>query len=60
VGNRKGTMLKGYSWRGNDLIYVELFGEKLSDYALVISIKNISGDSFDNVVTEILKSFRFY
>ena len=59
VGNRKGTMLKGYSWRGNDLIYVELFGEKLSDYALVISIKNISGDGFDNVVTEILKSFRF-
>ena len=60
VGDRKATMLRGYSWRGNDLIYIELVGERVDKYVLVISIKNISGDSFENVVTEILKSFKFY
>lgn len=60
VGDRKATMLRGYSWRGNDLIYVELTGEKVDRYIMVISIKNISGDSFENIVSEILKSFKFY
>lgn len=60
VGDRKATMLRGYSWRGNDLVYIELTGEKIYKYALVISVKNISGDSFENIVTEILRSFKFY
>ena len=60
VGNRKATMLRGYSWRGNDLIYIEITGEKIDKYVLVISIKNLSGDDFENAVTEMLKSFKFY
>lgn len=60
VGDRKATMLRGYSWRGNDLIYMELTGQKVDKFVLVISIKNLSGDSFENIVSEILKSFRFY
>jgi len=60
VGDKKATMLRGYSWRGNDLIYIELVGERVDKYVLVISIKNLSGDSFDNTVKTILESFKFF
>lgn len=59
VGNKDATMLRGYSWRGNDLIYINISKEEESARALIISIKNLSGDSFDNVVTGVLNSFRF-
>lgn len=60
VGNKDATMLRGYSWRGNDLIYINISAEGKSNRILVISTKNISGDSFDNVITSVLKSFKFF
>jgi len=60
IGNRDGVMLKGYSWRGNDLIYVDISRESISRIILVISIKNLSGVSFEKKVNEIFKSFEYF
>jgi len=60
VGDRDAKMLKGYSWRGNDLIYIDVSNEKRYDTFLVISTKNASGESFEIVITGILESFRFF
>jgi hypothetical protein len=60
VGDRDGVMLRGYSWRGNDLIYVDITQTNQPNKVLVISIKNISGGSFEDVTDSILESFEFY
>ena len=60
VGDRDAIMLRGYSWRGNDLIYLNISNNERASKILVISVKNISGESFANVTDEILKSFRFF
>jgi hypothetical protein len=58
VGDRKGIMLRGYSWKGNDLIYIDL-SESRTKAVLTISLKNSSGENFENTVNSILKSFKF-
>lgn len=60
VGDRDGVLLRGYSWRGNDLIYVDITPTGKKNRVLVISIYNISGDSFKEVTDSILESFDFY
>ncbi|HOV97741.1 MAG TPA: hypothetical protein PLW49_01865, partial [bacterium] len=60
VGDRDAIMLRGYSWRGNDLIYLNISNDDRASKILVISIKNISGESFTNITNEILKSFKFF
>lgn len=60
IGGKNATMLRGYSWRRNDLIYINISEEGLANRILVISIKNLSGESFDNVVKIILESFKFF
>lgn len=59
VGDRDAIMLKGYSWRGNDLIYVDGSPGMDSSRIVVLSVKNISGDRFNNVVNRIMESFKF-
>jgi len=60
VGDRDAIMLRGYSWRGNDLIYLNISNDARASKILVISVKNISGESFTNITNEILKSFKFF
>ena len=60
VGNRDAVMLRRYSWRGNDLIYVDITPTGKRNQVLVISIKNITGDDFEDVTDSILESFKFY
>ena len=60
VGDRTGVMLRGYSWKGNDLIYINTTDRPNSGVALVISIQNYSGESFEKKVEDIFKSFVFY
>ena len=52
-------MLKGYSWRGNDLIYVDGSPNMNASRIVVLSVKNISGERFNNVVNRIMESFKF-
>ncbi len=60
VGDRDGTMLRDYSWKENDLIYVDISkGDKTHTF-LVISIRNVSGEVFEKVVDSVLESFVFY
>jgi len=59
VDGKDSTLLRGYSWRDNDLIYVDI-NRNGRKRALVISIKNISGEKFQRVVDEILNSFKFF
>ena len=56
VGKYDGVILKGYSWRGNDLIYVEL-PNQYSPRLIVFSIKNLTGEEFQKKVLDILSSF---
>jgi len=59
VGDRGAIMLKGYSWRGNDLIYVDGSPNMNASRIVVLSVKNISGERFNNVVNRIMESFKF-
>jgi hypothetical protein len=59
VGDKDALLLKGYTWNGNNLIYVPIKENENSGKVLIISIKNISGDSFGLKMDEILKSFKF-
>jgi len=56
VGGKEGIMLKNYSWRGNDLIFVDV---KNQGFVLIISVLNISGDSFAETFNTVLRSFEF-
>jgi hypothetical protein len=60
VGNKDGVMLKGYSWRGEDYVYVNISPDPSRKSMLIISIKNTSGREFEKKVDEILKSFEFF
>jgi hypothetical protein len=60
VGDREGIMLRGYSWRENDLIYVDITPTGKKNLVLVISIKNITGEGFEDITDSILDSFEFY
>lgn len=59
VGNKDALLLRGYTWNGNNLIYVPIISDYNSGNVLIVSIKNISGESFDLKMNEILKSFEF-
>lgn len=60
VGDKNGVMLKGYSWRGEDYVYVNISPDPTRKTMLIISIKNTSGREFEKKVDEILKSFEFF
>jgi hypothetical protein len=60
VGDRDAVMLKGYSWRENDLIFVDITQTGKNNQVLVISIKNFSGEGFEDITESILDSFEFY
>jgi hypothetical protein len=62
VGGRDSILLKGYSWQGNDLIYVNLTPdaqEEQNGYILIISEKNSSGETFQKVFDKVLDSFKY-
>jgi hypothetical protein len=60
VDDKDAVMLKGYSWRDVDLIYTEVVRGNGQGYALIISVKRMTGDKFDEKVDGILSSFKFY
>jgi hypothetical protein len=57
VGDRDAVLLRGYSWRETDLIYTKPTG---NNYVLIISIRRMTGDKFDEKVDRILSSFKFF
>lgn len=61
VGDKTGTLLKGYSWKGNDLIYLQLTPviNAQQTFVLVISVKNTTGEGFDRSLQDMLSSFTF-
>lgn len=59
VGDRDGIMLKGYSWRGNDLVFVDISDSDIKKY-LIVSVLNTTGDSFTETFNTILRSFKFF
>ncbi len=59
VGKYRAFRLKGYSWRGNELVYLEVPGS-YSSRMLIFSIRNISGESFETHVQQILSSLETY
>lgn len=58
LGDKDAVLLRGYSWRDNDLIYcnIDLDG---NNSALILSVKNMTGDKFEEKVDRILSSFKF-
>ena len=60
VGDKEGILLHGYSWQGNDLVFVNVPKDRNEGYVLIISIKNYSGESFAKTVSDILKSVKFF
>ena len=59
VGDKDAILMKGYAWNGNNIVYVPIITDNNSGKVLIISIKNISGESFDLKMNEVLKSFTF-
>ena len=59
VGEKDAVILKNYSWRGNDLIFVDISTEN-SSKVLIISVLNTSGDDFTEIFNTILRSFKFF
>ena len=59
IGGKNAILLHGYSWQGNDLIFVDVEKDFGKSYALIISIKNTSGDAFQKTIDDLLKSFKF-
>jgi hypothetical protein len=61
VGKFVGTKLSGYSWMGNDLVYLAFPNNPTGrQIILVISSKGISGTDFQKSVDDMLSSFEFY
>jgi len=58
VGDRNAVLLRGYSWRDVDLIYVSVERQG-GNYFLIISVKNVTGDKFEAKIDRILSSFKF-
>ncbi len=60
VGDKNAVLLRGYSWRETDLVYADISGGTGGHYALIISIRNMTGDKFEQKVDRILSSFKFF
>lgn len=59
VGEKEATMLRGYSWRGNDLTYIDISDSSgRGGKVLVISTKELE-EKFEEVLYSILDSFKF-
>jgi hypothetical protein len=58
-GKYRAIRLKGYSWRGNDLIYAEIPGG-WGNRVLIFSVRNVSGASFEKTLTDILNTVQSY
>lgn len=58
VDGKDGILFKGYSWQGNDLIYVYLQKDQ-SKKVMVISVNNTTGEDFEEEMNTILSSFNF-
>lgn len=56
VGGVDAVLLKGYSWRGNDLIMLDLPNK--NGY-LIISVNDISGEFYEKTLNDVLASFEF-
>jgi hypothetical protein len=59
VGNKKGFVLEGYSYKENTLTYVDLSKSSRNKTFLVISSLNKSGNAFEDIFQTILDSFVF-
>lgn len=60
VGNYGARRIDGISWKGNDFIYVDYIFENKFKRALVLVIKNTSGEEFKVIVQGIIDSFENY
>lgn len=60
LGDKDATLLRGYSWRDVDLIYADISTDNGRPAALIISVKRMTGDKFDEKVDRILSSFKFF
>jgi hypothetical protein len=57
VGQYDALMLKGFSWRGDTLIYAKT---PANNRLLIIMLKNITGTSFDEKVKSVLDTIEYY
>jgi hypothetical protein len=59
VGSKTAYLLEGYSYRKNDLIFLDVTKDERKITFLVISILNNSGEEFEEELNSILSSFVF-
>jgi hypothetical protein len=57
IGGRKAVWLRGYSWRNNDLLYIDTTGDMYN--VLILSVVNKSGAAFDEKLNEIFSRMKF-
>lgn len=57
LGELEGALLKGYSWRGYNMIYLKL---PRTEKALILTIKNTTGEKFDETMRKVYESFEFF
>lgn len=56
IDGKEAVLLRGYTWRENDLIYCKIAEDKV----LIISVKNMTGDNFESKLDKIFSSFKFF
>jgi len=57
IGGNQAVWLKGYSWKGNDLIYINQV--KDNGFVMILSIENKSGVAFEKKLEEIFSRMKF-
>ncbi|HLD50749.1 hypothetical protein A3K34_03600 [candidate division WWE3 bacterium RIFOXYC1_FULL_40_10] len=56
VGGKRAIRIKGYSWKGNDLIYLDTLDRGA---VITVSVNNLTGESFEIKLKGMLESFEF-
>ena len=59
IGDRVGNLLEGYSWQEYEYVYIDISDIK-EGHALILSIKNVSDEVFDTILSAIYNSFEFF
>jgi len=57
IGGMSATRFKGLSWKGNDVIFINV--TSTSNYFYSISIDNSLGEGFENILNDIFNSMTF-
>jgi len=59
VGEKEATMLRGYSWRGNDLTYIDISESSGKEGKVLVISTRGAEEEFEEVLNSILDSFKF-